>query len=114
MLVVLETERLTLTQLSPADGAELTALYANPVVMEYIDPGGRTPERTARTLARMYAQWTELGYGFMVARERGAPAVIGAAGLLGREPGDPVELGYMLDKPFWGKGYATELSARLL
>ncbi|GAC1539842.1 MAG: GNAT family N-acetyltransferase [Myxococcales bacterium] len=112
--VELETRRLTLTQLDAADEPALLALYADPRVMEHIEPGGRPRARMLDFLARMHKQWAELGFGFFSVRARGAADIIGSAGLLVREPGRPVELGYLLAEPAWGKGYATELCAELL
>jgi RimJ/RimL family protein N-acetyltransferase len=40
-------------------------------------------------------------------RTRGAPELIGSAGL-GRKPNGEVELGYWIARPHWGLGYATE------
>lgn len=40
-------------------------------------------------------------------RTRGAPELIGAAGL-GRLPSGEAELGYWIARPHWGLGYATE------
>jgi RimJ/RimL family protein N-acetyltransferase len=40
-------------------------------------------------------------------RTRGAPELIGSAGL-GRKPDGEVELGYWIARPHWGQGYATE------
>lgn len=40
-------------------------------------------------------------------RTRGAPQLIGTAGL-GRRPDGEVELGYWISRPNWGLGYATE------
>lgn len=40
-------------------------------------------------------------------RTRGAPQLIGSAGL-GRRPDGEIELGYWISRPHWGLGYATE------
>lgn len=40
-------------------------------------------------------------------RTRGAPQLVGAAGL-GQDPDGGVELGYWIARPYWGLGYATE------
>ncbi len=114
MPILLETRRLTLTQLSAEDEPALISLYENPAVMQFIEPGGRPKARTVEFLYRMNAQWAERSFGFFSVRERGAPRIIGGAGLLVRVPGAPVELGYVLDQPFWGKGYASEACAEIL
>jgi RimJ/RimL family protein N-acetyltransferase len=40
-------------------------------------------------------------------RTKGAPQLIGTAGL-GRRPSGAIELGYWIARPHWGLGYATE------
>jgi RimJ/RimL family protein N-acetyltransferase len=109
----LETARLTLTQLTEADEPELLTLYSREPVLRYVDPG-RRPEKTQAVFARMRKQWAELGFGYLVARERGAAPIIGGGALIVRDPSGPIEVGYVLGEAHWGKGYATEIAARLL
>jgi RimJ/RimL family protein N-acetyltransferase len=46
-------------------------------------------------------------------RTRGAPQLVGAAGL-GRHPDGAIELGYWIARPFWGLGYATEAAEAIV
>jgi RimJ/RimL family protein N-acetyltransferase len=46
-------------------------------------------------------------------RTRGAPQLVGTAGL-GRRPDGAVELGYWIARPYWGLGYATEAARAVL
>lgn len=46
-------------------------------------------------------------------RTRGAPQLIGSAGL-GHKPDGTVELGYWISRPHWGLGYATEAAEAVL
>jgi RimJ/RimL family protein N-acetyltransferase len=46
-------------------------------------------------------------------RTRGAPQLIGSAGL-GRRPGGEIELGYWISRPHWGLGYATEAAGAVI
>jgi RimJ/RimL family protein N-acetyltransferase len=46
-------------------------------------------------------------------RTRGAPQLIGSAGL-GRRPDGEMELGYWISRPNWGLGYATEAARAVL
>ncbi len=46
-------------------------------------------------------------------RTRGAPQLVGAAGL-GRKPGGEGELGYWIARPYWSLGYATEAAEAVL
>ncbi len=108
------TGRLSLQRIAPSDYGAVAQLYANPRVMEHIQAGGRTQAQTAEFLERTEKLWRERGFGFLVVRERGREALIGVGGLLLREPGGAVEVGYALDEPAWGKGYATEITERVL
>lgn len=114
MPVELFSERLCLREPVPSDDEALTALNADPEVMEFIEKGGRSAQQAADFLVRIRKQWSELGFGFLVVRERGSERIIGGAGLLVRAPGGPADVGYFLERASWGKGYATELAARLL
>jgi RimJ/RimL family protein N-acetyltransferase len=46
-------------------------------------------------------------------RTRGAPQLIGSAGL-GRRPDGEIELGYWISRPHWGLGYATEAAGAVI
>ena len=46
-------------------------------------------------------------------RTRGAPHLVGAAGL-GRHPEGTIELAYWIARPFWGLGYATEAAEAIV
>jgi len=114
MTVELFTPRLSLRKLEPADSPAIGRLYADARVMQHIQPGGRTETQTAEFLARTEKLWSERGFGFLVVRERESTELIGVGGLLVRQPGGPVEIGYALSEPVWGRGYATEVTERLL
>jgi RimJ/RimL family protein N-acetyltransferase len=42
-----------------------------------------------------------------------APRLVGSCGL-GRRPSGAVELGYWIARPFWGRGFATEVAGSLI
>jgi RimJ/RimL family protein N-acetyltransferase len=46
-------------------------------------------------------------------RTRGAPELIGTAGI-GRRPDGEMELGYWIARPHWGLGYATEAAGAVV
>ena len=106
------TPRLRLARFSPGDAATLTALYSKPEVMQYIVPGGRTPEQSAAAVKRLLTQWEQHGFGawMLHLREPAADAYVGVAMLM-REPTGEVEVGYALDQPHWGQGLAGEAAS---
>lgn len=87
---------------------DIDVMYA----WEHAFSDGEVREMVARSMEEQ-EQW---GYSFMLACLAESGEAIGRVGLRndsinGR---DVVELGYILSKKYWGKGYATELGAACL
>ena len=111
----LDTDRLLLTALTEADFPALVALYGKPPVMRYIVPGGRSETESREVLGRMLAQAQRLGFdGDFLLRSRKDSALVGTVLLIERTPGASIELGYAIDEPFWGLGYAFEATRALV
>ena len=110
----LQTARLRLLPLARADYPELIALYAKPALMRLITPGGRSEVETRAFLDGLLAQAGRLGFGNYVLRERAGDGLVGDALLIERTPGAPIELGYIIDEQFSGRGYATEAGRALI
>jgi RimJ/RimL family protein N-acetyltransferase len=112
-LTALDTARFELRRFEWVDEAEVLALYADPRVMRYIEPG-RPPEKVRAALSRIDAQWKAHGYGYWVARPRGERAIVGAVMLMRDEATAEVELGYLVEPGRWGQGVASELTRRVV
>ena len=118
MTQLLETQRLLLRPLSDAD-AEYMCKYANDedIARNTLRiPHPYTIEDakkfiTACKINHPEGDCHELVYG-VEAKEEGH--LIGSVGLVLSRSDDKGELGYWIGKPFWGKGYATEATQRLL
>jgi ribosomal-protein-alanine N-acetyltransferase len=94
--------------------------------MEFIVPGGRTAEQSAAACARLLAQWEANDFGAWLLYAGGEPGATPAlrasdaaphfagVAMLMRDPAGPVELGYALDRPYWGRGLATEVVGALV
>jgi [ribosomal protein S5]-alanine N-acetyltransferase len=131
----LESARLVLRRIVPADLPFFTRLHALPQVAQPLYPEGRprTAEETASWLQRTLAGYAELGLGHLAVRREADDALIGRCGLtelvvetatpehrlrkgwFGRErvPAGlgltfECELGYTFDPAAWGQGFATE------
>ncbi len=116
-MVILETDRLLLRHLEPADLEPLFVLYRDPEIRRYFPDGTRTREQTREEL-----EWFRNGHprhprlGLWATIERETGAFVGRCGLLpwtidGR---DEVELAFLIDKTRWGRGYATEAALGIL
>lgn len=68
-------------------------------------PNPYTLDDAAEFLARPVS--VECPSMLVFARTRGQPRLVGGVGLH-RNGGGAVELGYWIDRPYWGLGYATE------
>lgn len=112
-----ETERLVLRGFEPGDAASVT-FYADPEVMRFIPRGAWKRDELEKTFERvrsvMNDRWRDNGFGMwaIVLKETGA--VIGHCGLARLDGGDEVEVFYLLDKPYWNQGIATEAASAAL
>ena len=106
--VVVETERLLLRKWNDDDAALVNQIYAKPEVMEFIPGGVWSTDRTARVIARMRELDSERGYGFYPVVVKDLGRVIGHCGLGLLEQTPEIEVAYILDSPYWGRGYASE------
>jgi ribosomal-protein-alanine N-acetyltransferase len=115
MPLPLYTRRLSLRPLTPADGADIYAVFAAPEVMRYWNsaPPASLAEagEWAAYLADMHRR---LGYAQWRVAERATGRLIGIAGLQPLDGGPDVELTYALVPEAWGRGYATEAAAAAL
>ena len=126
---MIETERLLLRKPKLGDAKALQQAYGDPEVMEFIGSGEtRDLEQTREWIKRQTARWKADGFGSLVIERKEDKRVLGRTGFLvwnsetwqtgtladfGDDVG-VVELGWVLAKEHWGRGYATEaaLAAR--
>jgi len=105
----LETERLCLRGLQAGDLDAYAAMYADPEVMKYLQDG-RPLDRAAawRSMAVHLGHWCLRGYGQWALVERATRELVGRAGLWQPEGWPGLEVGWLLARPRWGNGFATE------
>jgi len=113
--VRLETERLVLRSWESRDHAALAAVLGDPEVRRFY-PSTATPEQTKAQLEFSIAKQSATGFHFGAAELQSTGQFVGLVGL-GYIPdetraairGEPaVEIGWQLDKAFWGRGFAPE------
>lgn len=111
------TERLILRLWKQSDRELFAAMNADPDVMRYF-PSTRTREESDSMVNAVEQILADKGWGLWAVEEKSSGAFIGFVGLNipGYElPFSPViEIGWRLDKAFWGKGYAPEAARKAL
>jgi RimJ/RimL family protein N-acetyltransferase len=105
----LETERLTLRAFRESDATALHELSQDPEVMRYVgDRRVPTLQESWRAIAGWLGHWAMRGYGQWAIEERSSGRLIGRAGIINPVDWPGPEVGYVLGKAWWGRGYATE------
>jgi len=113
--VRLETERLLLRPLVPADVEPEVRLWADPDVTRFMG-GPREPETVRRILEGEIEAPPEGPLGQWPVVDRGSEEFIGDCGLVAKDVDgrSEVELLYVFARGAWGMGYATEIGSALL
>jgi len=114
-MITLETERLILRMFRQEDLDAYAAMCADEEVMRYIGEGKAIDRVGAwRQMAMMLGQWCLKGHGQFALEERATGTLLGRAGYFEPEGWPGFELGWLLRRESWGKGYATEATRLLL
>ena len=105
----LETARLRLRGFRQTDLDPYAQFCADAEVMRYIAAGMPLNRGEAwRQMAFFVGHWGLLGYGMWALEEKASGVLVGRVGFL-QPPGWPdFELGWLLGRAFWGRGYALE------
>jgi RimJ/RimL family protein N-acetyltransferase len=111
---VIATPRLVLRPVQDADLDFVASLLAHPEVMRFY-PKPYTRGEAAEWIRLQVRRYGEHGFGYWIAEGKAESGPVGVAGLVPvRLEGDAAEgpaLAYMIHRPHWGRGYATEASA---
>ncbi len=115
-MIILETERLLLRRLVPADLDELYALYRDPEIRRYFPEGTLTIEETRAELEWFldgHPKHPELGLWATIFKPTGQ--FIGRCGLLPWtiDGQYEVEVAYLIAREFWGQGLGSEAAAAI-
>jgi RimJ/RimL family protein N-acetyltransferase len=103
----LRTDRLLLRAFRSDDIDALAAMQSNPEVRRFLGDGALlNREQAWGLMERFLGQWALCGYGMFAVEHDGQFA--GWAGVLHPLEWPEPELAYSLDRPFWGRGIATE------
>lgn len=113
-MIITETPRLILRQITTDDVDDLAAIFADPVVMKFW-PSTRTYAETQQYCDRILSCYEEYGFGLWATVHKADNKLIGRCGLIPQlvDGQTEVEIGYLLAKEYWGRGLATEAAVAI-
>ncbi|MDP1604566.1 MAG: GNAT family N-acetyltransferase [Legionella sp.] len=107
----IETERIILRPFTMNDVDEFAVICADPEVMQFIGTGAPLDKETVQQQMQSWiALYEKQGFGLLALVWKENNRLLGFCGLMQQEVDGQthIELGYRLEKAFWGKGIATE------
>ena len=111
LVTEMETARLLLRPWRIDDLDPYARICADPEVMRYLS-GTMTRQQTQEQISWFMRHWEERGFGLWAVEEKSSGEFIGFIGLLHQEDWPEgehkTEVGWRLDRSFWGRGLATE------
>jgi RimJ/RimL family protein N-acetyltransferase len=114
-MVTLQTERLILRMFREADFEQHARICADPEVTKFLGEGRPLSRFEAwRSMAMILGHWQLRGYGPWAVEERATGNLVGRIGFFNPEGWPGFELGWVLGRESWGKGYASEGARRAL
>lgn len=106
---VLQSERLRFRKLTPGDLDFISEMLGHPEVMRFY-PKQYSRDESRVWIERQQERYARDGHGLWLLIEKDSGAPVGQCGLL-KQSVDGVaepEVGYLLHRPFWKRGFATE------
>ena len=115
-MIVLETERLILRQLTIADAEFVLELLNEPSFLQYIGDRGVRNLEDARQyiLNRLATSYERNGFGLYLVELREGRIPIGISGLVKRATLPDADIGFAFLPAYWSKGYALESAAAVM
>jgi len=111
----LATDRLVLRDFTPADVDAVHTYAADPEVCRYVDWGPNTPQQTREFVDEMVAAASQPGRASVNWAVTVDGALVGACMIaVTSAQHRRGELGYVLAREHWGRGYATEAASAVL
>lgn len=113
MDIKIETKRLSLRLLTENDLDNLQKLNADPDVRAFFPDGTQNREQTKKRMLELINNYKSHNLPGFIILEKEPHTFLGRCGFSLLENNE-VEVGYLLHKNYWGKGYATEALNALL
>ena len=109
---ILETERLTLREMTIADLDFISSMLSHPEVMRYY-PQCYSREEAETWIQRQIARYSSHGHGLWLVSEKDINEPVGQVGLAPHvvDGIEEPEVGYLIHRPFWRRGFASEAAA---
>ena len=106
---VIETTHIRLRPFSTADIDSLFLIANQENIFRYFpNPAPWMREKTGRFIQDQLLHWEQHGFGWWGVEQLDAPGLIGWNGLQYLPDTDEIEVGYLLSKDYWGRGWTTE------
>lgn len=112
MKTILEADGLLIRELTAGDLDFVAEMLAHPEVMAFW-PNTYDREEAANWIRLMQKRYARDGYGYWLLVDTALDHPVGQVGLLRQEIAGKAEtgLGYILHRPWWGRGYAVRSGA---
>jgi len=109
MTHLLETERLSLRELTPDDLDFVASMLADAETMRYY-PRCYSREESLEWIERQQQRYIVDGHALWLVVDRKSDERVGQVGLVKQHvfDRDECEVGYLISRPFWRRGFATE------
>lgn len=115
MSKILETGRLILRKFRPEDEDAMARMYSDIDVMRYIGTGVTIGKEQVKKSVNHWIEYEKkFGFSNWVVTEKDNDIMIGKCGFNWIPDNSDIEISYLFDKRYWGKGYATEVAGAVL
>jgi ribosomal-protein-alanine N-acetyltransferase len=106
---VIETARLALREMAPGDLDFVAAMLSHPEVMRFY-PQLYSRDEARAWIERQLGRYARDGHGLWRVEDRATGEPVGQVGLVLQtvEGVEEPEIGYLIHRPFWRRGLATE------
>lgn len=112
---IVKTERCIIREITTADVDRLYEIYSDYETRQYIEDLYENKEDEIKYTEEYIAnQYRFFEYGLWIVTDKSTGTIIGRAGLFNRDCQDEIELGFVFDKSYWGKGYAMEVLTAII
>jgi [ribosomal protein S5]-alanine N-acetyltransferase len=107
-VIILETKRLYLREMTPDDAQKAFLLNLDPDVIKYTGDRPFESVQHAKEFLTAYDHYKKYGFGRWAVIHKETDELLGWCGLKYTEADDEHDVGFRFFKKHWNKGYATE------